>query len=84
MFFNIVGKANNLPIANPLSLNGVFDGQVPDFQGQFAKDADKGIMAKLKEEVNYLSEAVISIRANLETLTIWVSVQSLRLYLWIH
>ncbi|MEM6571039.1 MAG: isoleucine--tRNA ligase [Planctomycetota bacterium] len=43
------GKENGLPLVNPLSLTGHFDAQVPDFEGQFAKDADKGISAKLKE-----------------------------------
>ncbi|MEM9380069.1 MAG: isoleucine--tRNA ligase [Planctomycetota bacterium] len=44
------GKENGLPLVNPLSLTGHFDGQVPDFEGQFAKDADKGIAARLKEQ----------------------------------
>lgn len=43
------GEENDLPLVNPLSLTGVFDGSVPDFEGQFAKDADKGITAKLKD-----------------------------------
>ena len=46
----LVGKANDLPLVNPLSLNGVFDESVPDFAGKFAKDADKDIVAKLKSE----------------------------------
>ncbi len=46
----LVGRANELPLINPLNLNGIFDETVPDFAGQFAKDADKGIIAKLKAE----------------------------------
>ena len=45
-----IGKQNGLPLVNPLSLTGEFDETVPDFQGQFAKDADKGIMLKLKNQ----------------------------------
>ncbi|QDV06624.1 Isoleucine--tRNA ligase [Planctomycetes bacterium Poly30] len=44
------GKDNDLPLVNPLSLTGHFDATVPDFEGQFAKDADKAIMAKLKDQ----------------------------------
>ena len=44
------GKENGLPLINPLSLTGHFDERVPDFQGQFAKDADKGITKMLKEQ----------------------------------
>jgi len=46
----VTGKDNGLPLVNPLSLTGHFDAQVSDFEGQFAKDADKGIIAKLKEQ----------------------------------
>ncbi len=46
----VTGKDNGLPLVNPLSLTGHFDAQVSDFEGQFAKDADKGIIAKLKDQ----------------------------------
>lgn len=42
------GKDNDLPLVNPLSLTGHFDSSVADFEGQFAKDADKAIVQKLK------------------------------------
>lgn len=42
------GKENGLPLVNPLSLTGHFGPEVPDFEGQFAKDADKGIIALLR------------------------------------
>jgi isoleucyl-tRNA synthetase len=45
-----VGQAEGLPLVNPLDLSGVFDERVTDFAGQFAKDADKGIIRKLKDE----------------------------------
>lgn len=46
----LVGKREGLPLIRPMDLNGYFDERVPDFQGLRAKDADKGIMAKLKEQ----------------------------------
>ena len=46
----LIGKENGLPLVNPLSLTGHFDETVPDFQGLFAKDADKGITQKLKDQ----------------------------------
>ncbi|MEE9386041.1 MAG: isoleucine--tRNA ligase [Nannocystaceae bacterium] len=45
-----VAKRENLPLVNPLDLNGVFDDRVSDFAGQHAKSADKGIVEKLKTE----------------------------------
>ena len=45
-----VGEREGLPMVNPLDLSGTFDDSVPDFAGQFAKDADKGIVAALKEQ----------------------------------
>lgn len=45
-----VGKREGLPVVNPLSLNGVFDERVTDFAGLFAKDADKGIIDRLKAD----------------------------------
>jgi isoleucyl-tRNA synthetase len=45
-----VGQREGLPLIRPMDLNGFFDERVPDFQGVRAKDADKGIVAKLKAE----------------------------------
>jgi len=45
-----VGLREGLPVLRPMDLTGVFDERVTDFAGQFAKDADKGITHKLKEE----------------------------------
>jgi len=44
------GQREGLPLVNPLDRSGTFDESVPDFAGQFVKDADKGIVAKLAEE----------------------------------
>jgi isoleucyl-tRNA synthetase len=45
-----VGLREGLPVIRPMDLTGIFDERVSDFKGQFAKDADKGITHKLKEE----------------------------------
>jgi isoleucyl-tRNA synthetase len=45
-----VGVREGLPIIRPMDLTGIFDERVWDFKGQFAKDADKAITHKLKEE----------------------------------
>ncbi len=45
-----VGQREGLPMVMALDLNGVFGPSVPDFAGQFAKDADKDIMRALKEQ----------------------------------
>jgi isoleucyl-tRNA synthetase len=45
-----VGKREGLPLVNPVSLQGIFDARVGEFAGQQVKDADKGIVAKLKHE----------------------------------
>ncbi|MEE8469336.1 MAG: isoleucine--tRNA ligase, partial [Planctomycetota bacterium] len=44
------GKAEGLPLVNPLDRSGIFDDSVPDLEGLFAKDADKVIIARLKAE----------------------------------
>lgn len=46
----LVGQQEGLPLVRPMDLNGFFDARVPDFEGVRAKDADKGIVAKLKAE----------------------------------
>jgi isoleucyl-tRNA synthetase len=45
-----VGLREGLPVIRPMGLTGIFDERVTDFAGQFAKDADKGIIQKLKAE----------------------------------
>ncbi|MCA9682719.1 MAG: isoleucine--tRNA ligase [Myxococcales bacterium] len=46
----LVGQAEGLPLVRPMDLNGVFDERVSDFAGVRAKDADKGILARLRGE----------------------------------
>ena len=45
-----IGKREGLPLIRPMGLDGVFDETVPDLTGQFAKDADKTVIRRLKEE----------------------------------
>ncbi|MCB9705994.1 MAG: isoleucine--tRNA ligase [Myxococcales bacterium] len=54
-----VGLAEGLPLVNPLSLNGIFDESVADFAGLFAKDADKGIVERLRREGKVVDQDVI-------------------------
>ncbi|TPV95109.1 MAG: isoleucine--tRNA ligase [Myxococcales bacterium FL481] len=54
-----VGQREGLPLINPLDLNGVFDSRVSDFAGQFAKDADKGIIERLKGEDKLVDQDTI-------------------------
>jgi isoleucyl-tRNA synthetase len=54
-----VGLREGLPVIRPMGLTGIFDERVPDFAGQFAKDADKGIIQKLKSEGKVVDQDTI-------------------------
>ncbi|CAN5138232.1 isoleucine--tRNA ligase [soil metagenome] len=43
-----VAQRLGLPVVNPIDLEGRFDARVPDFAGQFVKDADEGIVQALE------------------------------------
>jgi len=45
-----IGKREGLPLVCPVDRNGRFDSSVPDFEGLFVKDADKSIIARLKQD----------------------------------
>ena len=45
-----LSKKYDLPMLQPVTRGGLFTEEVTDFAGQFVKDADKGIIIKLKEE----------------------------------
>ncbi|WP_337872615.1 isoleucine--tRNA ligase [Ignavibacterium sp.] len=45
-----VSKKYNLPMLQPVTRAGVFTDEVTDFAGQFVKDADNGIILKLKKD----------------------------------
>jgi len=44
-----ISKKYNLPFLQPVTRGGLFTDEVTDFKGQFVKDADLGIIKKLKE-----------------------------------
>ncbi len=45
-----LSKKYNLPMLQPVTRGGLFTAEVTDFAGQFVKDADKGIIQKMREE----------------------------------
>lgn len=45
-----ISKKYNLPMLQPVTRGGIFTDEVTDFAGQFVKDADDGIIKKLKSE----------------------------------
>jgi len=54
-----VGQAEGLPMVVPVNLSGIFDERVADFAGQFVKDADKGIIERLKREDRVVDQDTI-------------------------
>jgi isoleucyl-tRNA synthetase len=54
-----VGLREGLPVIRPISLTGIFDERVGEFAGQFVKDTDKGIIAKLKAEGKVVDQDTI-------------------------
>lgn len=55
-----VSKKYNLPMLQPVTRSGKFTDQITDFAGQFVKDADKGIIFKLKSEGKlYKKETIV-------------------------
>jgi isoleucyl-tRNA synthetase len=44
-----VGRAENLPVLNPVDADAAFDHRVPPWTGRFVKDADPEIIADLRE-----------------------------------
>lgn len=45
-----ISKKYNLPMLQPVTRGGIFTDEVSDFAGQFVKDADEGIIKKLKSD----------------------------------
>jgi isoleucyl-tRNA synthetase len=45
-----ISKKYDLPMLQPVTRGGIFTVEVADFKGQFVKDADQGIIQKLKAE----------------------------------
>ena len=55
-----VSQKYNLPMLQPVKPNGTFTDDITDFAGQFVKDADKGIIKKLKEMGNLFKREQIT------------------------
>ncbi len=55
-----ISKKYDLPFLQPVTRGGLFTEEVTDFKGQFVKDADQGIILKLKEQGSlYKKETII-------------------------
>lgn len=55
-----ISKKYNLPLLQPVTRSGLFTNEVTDFAGQFVKDADNGIILKMKHEGKlYKKETII-------------------------
>ncbi len=55
-----VSKKYGLPMVQPVTRGGLFTEEVTDFKGQFVKDADPGIIKKLRDEGKlYRKETIV-------------------------
>jgi isoleucyl-tRNA synthetase len=55
-----VSKKYDLPMVQPVTRGGLFTDEVTDFKGEFVKDADPGIIKKLREEGKlYRKETIV-------------------------
>jgi len=54
-----VCTAENITLADPLDVEAKFTSAVPEFAGQHCKDADKGIIRKLKDEGKLVHQSTI-------------------------
>jgi isoleucyl-tRNA synthetase len=52
-------RAANIPLVEPLDEDCKFTAQVPDYKGQFCKDADKAIIKRLKDEGKLVHQSTI-------------------------
>ncbi len=55
-----ISKKYDLPMLQPVTRGGLFTEEITDFAGQFVKDADKGIIIKLKEEGKLFKKETIT------------------------
>jgi len=52
-------RAADIPLVEPLDVDCKFTSQVPDYAGQFCKDADKAIIKRLKDEGKLIHQSTI-------------------------
>jgi len=55
-----ISKKHNLPFLQPVTRGGLFTDEITDFAGQFVKDADPGIIKKLKEKKQLYKKETIT------------------------
>lgn len=55
-----LSKKNDLPFLQPVTRGGLFTEEITDFKDQFVKDADPGIIMKLKEMGNLYKKETIT------------------------
>jgi isoleucyl-tRNA synthetase len=55
-----ISKIYNLPFLQPVTRGGLFTDEITDFAGQFVKDADPGIIIKLKEKKQLYKKETIT------------------------
>jgi len=51
--------AAGIPLVEPLDVDCKFTSQVPDYEGQFCKDADKAIIKRLKDEGKLIHQSTL-------------------------
>ncbi len=52
-------RAADIPLVEPLDVDCKFTSMVPDYEGQFCKDADKAIIKRLKDEGKLIHQSTI-------------------------
>jgi isoleucyl-tRNA synthetase len=52
-------SAENIPLVEPLDVDCKFTSQIPEYEGQFCKDADKAIIKRLKDEGKLIHQSTI-------------------------
>jgi len=55
----LVCQKHNIPLVDPVDMEGRFTAEVSDYEGQHVKEADKAIIIRLKEEQKLLHQGTI-------------------------
>ncbi|NKB70683.1 MAG: isoleucine--tRNA ligase [Candidatus Latescibacteria bacterium] len=54
-----LGQRHGLPVVCPIDEDCAFTGEVPDYRGQFVKEADRAIIRRLRQEGRLYSESTL-------------------------
>ena len=54
-----LGQAHGLPVVCPVDAEARFTNEIPEYEGQFVKDADAAIIRRLKEEGKLLKQSTL-------------------------